>query len=75
MITTINEFRKINEGKSWDKAKVLQFAKDLVEDGRHGEQAYDIAGSVLDDEEGLKDAIVKYIGASDALGWLANKIA
>jgi len=75
MITTINEFRKINEGKSWDKAKVLQFAKDLVEDGRHGEQAYDIAGSVLDDEDGLKDAIVTYIGASDALGWLANKIA
>lgn len=75
MITTINEFRKINEGNTWTKAKVLEFVKGLVEDGRHGEQAYDIAGSVLDDEDGLKDAIVTYIGATDALGWLANQIA
>ena len=74
MCDKIDEHRT-NESSSWDKAKVLQFAKDLIEDGRHGDGAYDIAGSILDDEAGLKDAIIKYIEVSDPLGWLANKIA
>lgn len=61
--------------KTWTKAKLDKFVKDLTVDGRHGDDAaFDIADGILSSEEGLKEAIKKFYSVSDVQGWLANKI-
>jgi hypothetical protein len=58
------------------KKDIEKLVKELVSDGRHGDaEAFDIADGILYDDEGLESGIKKHFGASDAQGWLANKIA
>lgn len=58
------------------KGEIIKLVKELISDGRHGDDAaFDIADGILFDEDGLEEGIKKHFGASDAQGWLANKIA
>lgn len=77
------QLEKVNEGKVWTKAELDNYVRDLNlgygEDPELAEMgdaaAFDIANDALEYEEGLKDAINKYIGVADPVGWLANQIA
>jgi len=58
------------------KSNVNKIVKELTSDGRHSdEEAYDIAGNTLFDEDGLEDAIRKHFNVQDPQGWLADKIS
>lgn len=58
------------------KSQIDKLVKELVSDGRvSDDEAFDIADGILFDEEGLAEGIKKHYGASDAQGWLANKIS
>ena len=67
----------INGKMQWDiKEDIEKLVKDLVSDGRHGDdEAFDIADGILYDEEGLEAGIRKHYGIRDPQGWLANKIS
>jgi len=77
------QLEKVNEGKVWTKAKFDSYIKDLkLGYGENPElaemgdaAAFDIANDALEYEDGLKDAIKKYVGVQDQVGWLANQIA
>jgi hypothetical protein len=74
MIKNYKEF--INEAKVMSKKDIQKLVKDLVSDGRHGDDAaFDIADGVLYDEEGLEAGIRKHFGVGDPQGWLADRIA
>ena len=66
------------EVTSWDKNKIDKLIKDLSKDKNYnnfsGDQAFDMAQSILDDNEGLENAIKMNYGIEDVVGWLANKI-
>jgi hypothetical protein len=58
------------------KKEIIKLVNELVDDGRHGDAAaFDIADGILMDEVGLAEGINKHFGASDAQGWLADRIA
>ena len=72
---------KINEG-AWTKEKLNNYIADLsigfAENGMEdlGDAgAFDIASDALSYEDGLKEAIEKFEGVQDPVGWLANQIA
>ena len=74
MIKSYKEF--INEAKVMSKKDIQKLVKDLVSDGRHGDDAaFDIADGILYDEEGLEAGIRKHFGVRDPQGWLADRIA
>jgi hypothetical protein len=62
----------------WDKSKVEKFVKDLSKDRKYHKfndnQAFDMAQSILHDNEGLEKAIKANYRVSDAAGWLADKL-
>lgn len=62
----------------WNKSKLDKFIKDLGADKAYNkftdDQAWDMAQSILDDEEGLEDAIKREYRVSDVVGWLANRL-
>jgi hypothetical protein len=62
--------------KVMSKKAIDKLVKELVSDGRHGDDAaFDIADGILYDEEGLAAGIKKHFNVSDAQGWLADRIA
>ena len=66
----------VNEAKVMSKKDIQKLVKDLVADGRHGDDAaFDIADGILYDEEGLEAGIRKHFGIKDPQGWLADRIA
>jgi len=77
------QLEKVNESKVWTKQELNNYIRDLKigygEDPQLAELGdagvFDIANDSLEYEDGLKDAITKYIGAQDPVGWLANQIA
>ena len=59
-----------------NKKQIEKLVNDLILDGPIGDnEAFEIAYNILYDEKGLEEGINKHFGASDAQGWLANKIA
>ena len=74
---TLYTFKQfVNEAKVMSKKRIEKLIKDLVSDGRHGDdEAFDIADGILYDEEGLEFGIMKHYGVKDPQGWLANKIS
>jgi hypothetical protein len=73
-LKTYEEF--INEAKVMSKKDIDKLVKELVADGRHGDDAaFDIADGILFDEEGLEAGIKKHYRVSDVQGWLADRIA
>lgn len=53
--------------------------KEIKELGANGggvddSEAYDIAGIILSDEEGLEAGIKKHFGVTDPQGWLADRV-
>ena len=74
LYTKVDE--SMNEAKVMSKSDIDKLVKELVADGRHGDdEAFDIADGILFDEEGLEAGIKKHYKVSDAQGWLANRIA
>lgn len=58
------------------KKNIEKLIRELVSDGRHGDsEAFDIADSILFEEDGLEEGIKKHFNIVDVQGWLANKIA
>ncbi len=76
------QLEKINESKDWTKTELDKYVMDLRlgydEDPQMAELGdagiFDIVSDALSYEDGLKDAIDKYIGVEDPIGWLANQI-
>jgi len=67
---------KIKQTDMMNKKQIEKLVNELTSDGPIGNaEAFDIADCILYDEDGLKEGIQKHFGASDAQGWLANKIA
>ena len=66
------------EATNWDKPKIEKLIKDLSKDKKYNkfsdDQAFEMAQSILRDNEGLEAAIEKVYRVRDAAGWLANKI-
>lgn len=73
----------LNEGttaSSWTKAQLDKELKELSDGARDAgdiddSMAFDIANSWLMDNPGVEVAIKKYYGASDAQGFVANRIS
>ena len=68
----------ISEG-AWNKQQIDQLLKDLqaskAEMGSMSDaEAFEMAQSMLDDEEGLEQGIKQVYKVTDAAGWLANKM-
>ena len=65
---------RLNE--QYDQAKLDDLLRDLKADNLEmgDDEAFDIAGFILDDEPGLEDFIRTSQGVSDPLGWLADRI-
>jgi hypothetical protein len=65
----------VNEAKVMSKAAIMKLLKTLGNNGdMDGGDAYAIAEFVLSDNEGLEAGIKKHMRASDALGWLADRV-
>jgi len=66
------------EVTKWTKGTIDKFVKDLDKDKKYNKftdaQAGDMAQSVLDDNEGLEQAIKSIYRVRDAAGWLADKM-
>jgi hypothetical protein len=66
------------EVTKWTKGTVDKLVKDLGKDKKYNKftdaQAGDMAQSVLDDNEGLEQAIKSIYRVRDAAGWLADKM-
>tara|TARA_R110000803_G_scaffold2158_1_gene7219 strand:+ start:257 stop:442 length:186 start_codon:yes stop_codon:yes gene_type:complete len=57
------------------KKNIEKLISELVSDGRHGDdEAFEIADSILFEEDGLEEGIKKHFNIVDVQGWLANKI-
>jgi hypothetical protein len=80
-ITSILKKANIVGGKEvthWDKNKIEKFVKDLGRDKKYNkfndDQAFEMAQSILDDNEGLEKGIKTNYRVTDAAGWLADKM-
>ena len=66
--------------KNWTKELIKKELNTLRQDCKeNGEEfsddmAFDIADSFLDDQKGLKEAIVKHLKITDVQGYVANYI-
>mgnify|MGYP003975526315 CR=1 FL=1 len=59
-----------------NKKQIDELVNELTLDGPIGDaEAFDIADSILFEEEGLEEGIKKHFNVVDVQGWLANKIA
>ena len=62
----------------WTKGKLDNLIADLQKDREINnftdDQAFDMAGSILDEEEGLEAFVRRALGIKDVVGWLANQI-
>lgn len=60
------------------KSKLDKFIRDLSKDKKYNKftdaQAFDMAQSMIDDNEGLERAIQQAYKVKDAVGWLANRL-
>ena len=69
---------KGKEATAWNKVSVEKLLKDLQKDRKYRNmndaEAFDVANSILDDNEGLEKAIQQIYKVRDVQGWLANKI-
>lgn len=66
------------EAETWNKQKIEKLLKDLQKDRQYRNmsdaEAFDVANSILDDNEGLEKAVQQIYKVRDVQGWLANKI-
>lgn len=66
------------ETSVWDKNKIDSLIRDLAKDKRYNnftdDQAFEMAQSILADNEGLAAAIQQIYKVTDPTGWLANRI-
>lgn len=71
-------FGNAEEKNTWSKAKVDKFVKDLSADKSYNsftdDQAWDMAQSILHNEEGLESAIKQHYRVTDVVGWLADRL-
>jgi len=66
----------VNEAKIMSRKDIQKLVKELVHDGRHGDEAaFDLADGILYDTPGLEAGIRKHFGVGDPQGWLADRIA
>ena len=63
---------KVMSKKDLDK-EIAGIRRDLAAEGMPGDQKYDMADAVLDDDS-FRDAIKKHYGVSSPVEWLADRI-
>ena len=62
---TEQELRKIVKESKFDRSECEEISDEM---------AYDAAESLLMEHEGMKEAILNFSGATDAQGWLADRL-